>query len=294
MKNLVYDIGGYDGSDTGHYLSLGYKVLCIEAQPDQAARIAERFKDHNGVTVLNVAVGPKAGTMPFYVHPYGELSSFDARKGSVKTEVLVRTLADIVSEYGIPHFMKVDIEGADRFAVLPLTKEMAPPYLSFEAGKRDLDLILHAHSIGYTRFNLIRQDNQSSVKIPILSVLWTARQKFRLWLRRQPRLHAIALAIRSSEAIGPVKVRRLPTSGPAPMERHDGWRDINAMVRDWSSLVASGMIETAWYDVHAIHGSYSESTTDLSRSATPRSHVGWRASGHASSAASAFAKRSGS
>jgi FkbM family methyltransferase len=256
MKNdLVYDIGGFDGSDTAHYLSLGFRVLCIEADPVQAHKITLRFAGDDRVTVLNVAVGSADGVTPFYVQPYGALSSLEERPGSTRIDVPVRTMDSIIAVHGAPYFMKVDIEGADRYAVLPLTPEIAPKYLSFEAGKRDLDLILHAHAIGYKRFNIIRQDTQATVSLPAMSVRWTARQRFRLWLRQRKALHALARYVRSG-AIGKAAgvatgMGDHPTSGPAPMERKEGWREIDELLRDWSALVASGMIDSAWFDVHA-------------------------------------------
>jgi hypothetical protein len=42
-KNLIYDVGVHDGSDTAYYLSLGYRVVGIEASPVMIDLLKERF-----------------------------------------------------------------------------------------------------------------------------------------------------------------------------------------------------------------------------------------------------------
>jgi FkbM family methyltransferase len=238
---------------------MGFRVLCIEAAPTLADKIRARFKGNNRCTVLNVAVGEKDGTLPFYVYPNcGELNSFEKRPGSTEISVPVRTFKSILGEYGVPYFLKVDIEGADRHAILPLTKDTAPQFVSFEAGKRDLDLILHLWSIGYRRFNIIRQDVHQPVTLPepgtAKHVAWSARQVFRLWLRSHKRLHDIARKARSGSAgrlVGVAVDSSEVNSGAPPMEIKDGWRDIDQTMHDWAALTRSGLIDSVWFDVHA-------------------------------------------
>jgi hypothetical protein len=45
---LAFDVGGFDGADTPHYLSLGYRVVCIEASPALADRIRKRLEVRAG------------------------------------------------------------------------------------------------------------------------------------------------------------------------------------------------------------------------------------------------------
>ena len=173
--DLVYDLGGFNGDDTAYYLLRGYRVICIEAVPAQADAIRNRFANEiasGQCIILNVAVGDREGTMPFYTCNFGALSSFDKARienaGWITREltVQVRTFDSILLEYGIPKFLKIDIEGADRHAILPLTRRNAPDFVSFEAGPDDLDLVLHLYSIGYRRFNLVRQADHAVVKVP--------------------------------------------------------------------------------------------------------------------------------
>jgi 16S rRNA A1518/A1519 N6-dimethyltransferase RsmA/KsgA/DIM1 with predicted DNA glycosylase/AP lyase activity len=40
---FAYDIGVFKGEDTERYLQLGYRVLCVEADPGLAEIIRSRF-----------------------------------------------------------------------------------------------------------------------------------------------------------------------------------------------------------------------------------------------------------
>jgi len=42
---VIFDVGMHDGTDTASYLSRGYAVLAIEADPSLASAGVERFDD---------------------------------------------------------------------------------------------------------------------------------------------------------------------------------------------------------------------------------------------------------
>lgn len=265
MKKLFYDVGGFDGTDTARYLNLGARVVTIEADPALAQKLTERFEKDiakGDCTILNVAVAEKEGVLPFWIcQENAALNSFDKasldRHGLNATAIDVpcRPFQSILDEYGVPFFLKIDIEGNDKHCVLPLTKHSAPQFLSFEAGQNDLYLILHLHSIGFTKFNLIRQDVLQSYSPPrpgsLNHVKWSARQWARIWLRNHKGLHRVARKLAALKPAAPSEKLIGRSSGPTPMQTVDGWRSINEMVQDWSSLVYGGQIGTAWWDVHA-------------------------------------------
>ena len=58
-KNLIYDVGANDGSDTDYYLKQGYNVVSVEADPTLAGRLNTRFAAERAAgrcIALNVAV----------------------------------------------------------------------------------------------------------------------------------------------------------------------------------------------------------------------------------------------
>ncbi len=66
-------------------------------------------------------------------------------------------MRQLIDEYGVPHFIKSDIEGADRFCVLGLDASKRPHYLSYEVGEDFGELLRHCREIGYSKFKIINQ-----------------------------------------------------------------------------------------------------------------------------------------
>lgn len=266
---LAYDIGGFDGNDTEHYMRLGYRTICVEAAPTLAEKIKERFTreiSDGRCVVLNCAVGDREGFLPFYIcRENGIRNSFDRsmaeREGYHADEIQVpfRRFDSIVREYGIPEYCKVDIEGADGLVVKALTAENAPQYFSFEANPDDLGLLMHLERVGYTRFNLIRQDTWQPVYVPrpgeTAHIKWSARQVARLKLRKAKRLHAVLRALKPNQEGKhegtKAGIYKIDSSGPTPMEQKEGWRSFQELTHDWLAIVYSGLIDSVWYDVHA-------------------------------------------
>jgi FkbM family methyltransferase len=179
--NLIYDVGANDGSDTDHYLKMGYTVVAIEADPTLAGRLNTRFAEERAagrVIVLNVAVTETdQEKVSFYVCKDDCKSSLIRERvemdggiiGSV--EVSGRSLGSLFGEFGVPGYCKIDIEGYDARVIKGLAKyEGRPTHISCEAsgdpiGEIHLDngLLYSAldalASIGYSTFKLVDQES---------------------------------------------------------------------------------------------------------------------------------------
>ena len=84
-SNLIYDIGMNNGDDTTFYLSLGYRVIAVEAAPNLADKAAVRFKsfiEDNKLEILNIGISDIDGSMPFYINKHDSgWSSFNMDLG---------------------------------------------------------------------------------------------------------------------------------------------------------------------------------------------------------------------
>jgi FkbM family methyltransferase len=165
-QKLIFDIGMHKGEDTVYYLAHGYEVLAIEANPRLADQGKEKFKDaiaDGRLTILNVGVSNKPGILPFYINKFTtEWSSFDKEIGIRNSpeaeivEVPCVTTKSLFEKYGIPYYIKIDIEGYDYFCLndIPDSGEK-PPYVSCEAVHVEwLDILMQK---GYTKFKMINQ-----------------------------------------------------------------------------------------------------------------------------------------
>ena len=164
--DLVFDIGMNDGRDTAYYLHRGFRVVAVEANPSLCQAAAGKFSGAiaNGwLYIENVAVGADRGELPFYVSSNDIWSSFDrsvaTKSGSVCTAIQVSCLraADLFSKHGVPHYLKIDIEGADTYCLADLNESCLPDYLSFESGPETEEDVKRLRSLGYKRFKLIGQ-----------------------------------------------------------------------------------------------------------------------------------------
>jgi hypothetical protein len=91
--------------------------------------------------------------------------------GADSEEIKVKCIrfADIVKEYGCPHYLKIDVEGADMLCVNALKSiNCRPKYISLESTKTSWSDLLNEFSIfeilGYTKFKVIDQTKHRNGK----------------------------------------------------------------------------------------------------------------------------------
>ena len=182
-----------DGSDAAYYLHSGYEVIAIEANPRLTEAAKLRFSqqiDEGKLTVLNLGIAQSEGMADFYVAANHQWSSFSYEVASRRGMEIVETiripcmpLSAIIGKYGIPYYIKIDIEGYDLFCLESLSTGTAPPYISVEfAHGNESKLLSRLLVLGYKRFKLLNQSTYTD-KRPIFDyelVPRLARKAYRL------------------------------------------------------------------------------------------------------------------
>jgi FkbM family methyltransferase len=179
-KRLVFDIGANNGHDAAVYLEHGCKVVAVEANPDLCAELRQRFAAEiaSGQFVLVDKAISRRRRVTFYIntsdHEWGTILPSYAEHGRKlrgelrAVEVETTTVIDLIREHGVPHRMKVDIEGVDYLCLLDLFDSDLPAHLSIERPKSfgDQTFVLGLlHRLGYTQFAFVDQtadDNQDA------------------------------------------------------------------------------------------------------------------------------------
>ncbi len=169
--SLIFDFGFHNGDDTDFYLAKGFNVVAVEANPDLVQKGIERFNRHisDGQLVLvNKAVSDTVGVQNFYIHPVKtdwssclqELAESDGSKAKVVT-VETTCLADLCRQFGVPRYLKVDVEGCDLMVARQLSQlQEKPKFVSFEISKRDYaGLFAYLYVSGYVAYQLVNQAN---------------------------------------------------------------------------------------------------------------------------------------
>lgn len=169
---LIYDIGMHNGNDTAFYLAGGFRVIAVEADPDLVAAANMRFKaeiEAKRLIILNIAIAENATTAEFWINEKrSALNSFSrklaARDGEPHHSILVPCgrLDQLLAKYGVPFYIKIDIEGNDLICCNQLSSGNKPEYISVEMSHEDL--LLKLRDLGYDRFKLINQHNLQPVE----------------------------------------------------------------------------------------------------------------------------------
>src|SRR6202142_2887517 len=145
QPNVVFDIGLHRGEDTSFYLQKGYKVIAFEADPDLVQHCKNRFKNQISTQQLQIvegAITSEIGGDPIRFYKNAKLSvwgtlhqDWNERNESVGAGGTVIEVARVdmglcIEKFGIPHFMKIDIEGADTVALSALREfSQRPAYI---------------------------------------------------------------------------------------------------------------------------------------------------------------------
>ncbi len=142
---LAFDIGSHVGDRIGSFLRCGARVVALEPQPLCARIIQTLYAADDGVTLVESACGPKAGTLTLHINsanPTVTTASTDFVKAADGAggwegqtwdhaiEVPVTTLDTLISAYGRPDFVKIDVEGFEADVLAGLSNPL--PALSFE------------------------------------------------------------------------------------------------------------------------------------------------------------------
>ncbi len=152
QADLVFDLGFHRGEDTGYYLAMGRRVVAVEASAVLVDKGRKRFGAATSEGRLTLVHGAVVGAarrqqvqdMLFYPHPQrSEWGSVDGRWVRRNAEahglphdppvrVPDLSLEELVSRYGCPGFLKIDIEGADEAVLADLERmRQLPTHVSW-------------------------------------------------------------------------------------------------------------------------------------------------------------------
>lgn len=174
VPDLVFDLGLHVGQDTAFYLKKGFRVVAVEANPDLVAAARTRFAKpikKGRLIVEPRGVAATSGAADFFVNRADDAwSSFhediggrDSSPRSVRVSTV--TALELFQTYGVPYYLKVDIEGSDHLPLQALRKtETRPRFISVENGGPELRALLV--ELGYDRFKWVNQLDVPKQRLP--------------------------------------------------------------------------------------------------------------------------------
>src|SRR5262245_68875 len=167
-SRVIFDLGTNDGEDTAFYLKRGFNVVALEANPVLCEQAGQRFRDEisdGRLKLLNIAIADKPGHAKFYVNLDNDhWSSLDAgwaaRDATRFKEITVEcaTLGNLFAQFGVPYYLKIDVEGADQSVLEQLRgSDQLPLFVSVEDCRLGFDYMQIMAACGYNAFKLLDQ-----------------------------------------------------------------------------------------------------------------------------------------
>jgi FkbM family methyltransferase len=165
-------VGLHTGEDAEFYLKKGFRVIGIEAIPELCEIARKRLAEYANtrrIIILNGAIAETCQPTRFFVNnsknDWGTTSlewmRRNDRLGCDSSGIVVNGLPfdQVIKEYGVPYYLKIDIEGADLLCVRALRSSSSRPrYISLEATKTSFDGLLEEFSLlkelGYSKFKV--------------------------------------------------------------------------------------------------------------------------------------------
>jgi FkbM family methyltransferase len=174
-SRLIFDLGLNNGDDTDFYLKRGFDVVALDANPVLYERAQKRFEKaiiDGRLRLLNAAIWDRPGQANFYINLENDhWSSLDAtwaaREASKYKEVTVEcvTLGTLFSEFGVPYYLKIDVEGVDQSVLEQLRGcDVLPLFVSVEDCRFGLEYMRLLASCGYNGFKLLDQSAVPQIK----------------------------------------------------------------------------------------------------------------------------------
>ena len=231
-EGLIMDLGVSDGNDTAYYLTKGFQVIAVEADPIMCKHLRERFASEiasGSLRLINCAASNSFGEIiPIFAYKThqgisGMEKRPDAGEDYEQFDVMTVDWITLQAQLGVPRYVKIDIEGNEEPFLSGMLQSAAaiPEFISVECYKfRPLELL---RDLGYRRFKIVDQNPEGGFTLPI----------------------------KQFEGKSIQKADFLHSSGPFGLDIFSSgeWLDWEQCIGAWG--VAAQRMNTTWFDCHA-------------------------------------------
>jgi FkbM family methyltransferase len=180
--NLVFDVGANLGEKTNAFLMCKAKVIAVEPQKECLEVLKAKYDKNKNVQIIPNGLAAESGSSIIYTSKSSNtVSTFSKewQKGRFENQIVwdgeesieMLTIENLIQEFGVPKFCKIDVEGYELEVVKGLKSKI--PIISFEFAEEFLEntlkIISILEDIGYTHFNFAEEEHSYFNNIKWLS-----------------------------------------------------------------------------------------------------------------------------
>jgi FkbM family methyltransferase len=167
--DVCFDVGANFGNRAKVFLKLGATVVAVEPQNKCVRALKTMHEENNRLIVIQKALGALEGMAELMISRASTISSLsqewiEAVKRSGRFSeyswdrreiVNVTTLDRLIAEYGVPSFIKIDVEGFEYQVIIGLSKQVNAISFEFtpEMIETTIRCIEHLNSLGVIKLN---------------------------------------------------------------------------------------------------------------------------------------------
>ena len=196
--DLAFDIGAHVGDCVSSFRRLGANVIAVEPQPGMFSILRLLYGWDRHVVLEKVAVGARVGSgemqvnlvnptvstmSPQFVDAAREAVGWEQQKWDDRLLVEMRTLDDLIAQYGEPVFCKIDVEGYEAEVLRGLSWPLASLSFEFTTIQRSVALLALAECerLGRYVYNAAIGDSDEMAHSD-----WVDAEAMGVWLRGLP------------------------------------------------------------------------------------------------------------
>ncbi len=171
---IAFDIGANIGQTVDELLPNYDKIICFEPNPSLVTVIKNKFFNNDKVTIEELGLSDKTETKKFNISNSHVVSTFsedwinnsrftNVYNWDTSIDVKTTTLDEVIDKYGIPYFIKIDVEGYEYEVLKGLTKLLDNTYFAFEWAEEQYEIVnktvKYLKELGYNNFSYTYQDS---------------------------------------------------------------------------------------------------------------------------------------
>nr|WP_163504048.1 FkbM family methyltransferase [Halomonas socia] len=193
--DLAFDIGAHLGDRTAAFQALGAGVVALEPQPGLFRWLVRLMGERRGLVLMPLAAGSEEGEAEIAISVANPSVStlaghwrerigrdnpgFRQVRWERRVTVKVTTLDALIARFGVPRFIKVDVEGFEAKVLAGLSQPVEALSVEFVAGALDVAeaCVARLEALGDYRFNAIQGERRDFIWGE-----WRSPAQIRAWL----------------------------------------------------------------------------------------------------------------